>query len=470
MKLHHFVIFCYFGGILVFARESNTGYSTLNEQNSSTSSNQSRNRCNSMNKTEFMDLSIDCKLLIFEELDVENLLKMARLNSHLKSLAIYVFQRKFASKKVIIGSDALFEGIIVGRSHISIDYSFSLKFLATFGHLIKSFEILNSQIPPEHLVSFGMLVNEHCSDTLVEFTMEGEMYVLDGMKKPFESIVNVTFESNENISHNCSVKLNELFPKVQRLNLNLYLGQRKNFDCHFPHLHDVHIGYATCRDDYVQFLTKNPQIRKLSSSYIHLEFLQDIKTLLPQLKSLGFEMKHFQLTEGPKVQFENVKEVLIHAKSEDSTAVEKLSETMEFENLERLSFSFTDKQFGADVVNKIDDKWIDFIGNHKKLKKLNIIRGCIDEAAILKLSSMLNRLIETQIICEEISMRTVSKFIENNTDLIRITLIIVNDGTNSRFEEFNKEFSDEWKINYQNDGRKFESIHMEKIDYDHQST
>lgn len=172
-----------------------------------------------------LDLNDDCQFLVLQRLDFLDLLALAETNHRYKFLASQAAQSVFRNKMVQIclqKPSHYFEpiNITITDDHITIDnFTIAEQVLKNFGHHIQKLELgnhYNTMINETKLIY--QLVNLYCSETL------NEIRLVNSVKNHLNEFTN-TFDAVEFVhvlrQFENERKLNEVFPSVRRLHLEL---------------------------------------------------------------------------------------------------------------------------------------------------------------------------------------------------------------------------------------------------------
>lgn len=417
------------------------------------------------NQTQFMDLNTDCKLLIFKKLELPDLIALSETNTHLLSLAEYIWRCRFAKKSVffpgLFSSFTSNSNVSPNRNYIMIDhFPTSTKLLKNFGHLISSLKISNYYMPKDCAKNIYKLVNFYCSKTLTEFSISNVLAnIFDEFEKPFEKVENVILEGSFDILGNSIHGLNDLFPAMRCLTIGaVNIHNMSWIDIQFNHLERVqaHV-FAHISDtpglvneaEFEKLLKNNPQIRSLNLKYVSPKLLKIVADRLPYLESLELENYNeldISAEESYNFHFEHMKNFSI------KMSLHSMPNNISFGNLE---------VFHTSRFPKPCRRWIEFIENNKSLKKFST--ATIKSADILRLSRADLKLNEIYFECcsEDVEVRNIIDLIENSTELKRIDFKvessqILNEIVNSLKNTFNNV----WTIT------DFQSkVSMERINY-----
>lgn len=308
---------------------------------------------------EFSDLGVDCLFLILEKLDFFSLVTIASVNKAFSALAANVFLRKYANRIIVFQEPCKLNdkySVVTYNDSIFIyDFAVVLSVLRHFGSHIFDLEIQYKLDKNNKLKRIIGLVNQHC-ENLSKFHLE--TYTSDafeGVKKPFESITQIGLIGSLNKIGNDTFSLNEMFPKLRQLNLNvLELDDSDCINTHIPHLDSLNVRFSyqigLNESQIANLILKNPQIRHLHLDYINSSFIDFVSKNLPNLEQL-YIPEIISVDYNGRIHFKNVKTFRL-----GSTGGRLIKVT--FGKLE---------VFHCDVYNF---PWLHFIRFNRNLKKL----------------------------------------------------------------------------------------------------
>lgn len=371
------------------------------------------------NQTELMDVGSDCHYLILEQLEIKALSDMALMNQHFHYLANRIFRRHFSDRRIVVGSSAIQKLFDSRENFLVVEKNYTESFLKAFGPSIKKVLVQPSFIISDEDQAISKLLNEHCWQTLEDFKLESNVYLLKDVQRPFENVKRATFQTIGTSPRNITFKLNQLFPNLQYMDLKCYGASREGFECNFPYLVDLQVGSGFDPSSYTRLITENPQIRKIRSSYADVEFLHNLNQLLPKLEALDIDVPSITVVSNlTNICFENLKEISIR------TGIHKdWFNSVSFKQLESLKIVFDGFHWDSDGV--IQQNWIDLIMSNVNLKKLNVTDGFFDDSGLQKLS-VPSKLTEVNIICSrDVEESTIMKYLDANSELKIFNLKIV---------------------------------------------
>lgn len=361
-------------------------------------------------KVKFTDLNVDCMFLIFGHLEFADLLNMAQLNPQMSMLSTAAFRYKYSHLPIVINDDFTlphksFELLNLGGVKIDTDTlrrDFELLglpkkpktnekptfyitetsiHLKSYDAILKTFKYLRPSNTKLRLVySYDRNVQakilSYFINKLSESLLEVEFVdvkenTLGYIKKPLVNIFKVTFTGNFTNNSTSNLPLNELFPNLRHLSLNMNKGAGFDYyNCHMPHLQHVFFygefypsdeninpEYAVARNAFENMIKKNSQIRSIHLYRTEDVTIRTINTFLPLLESLTIDhVNGLDSVIYGDYRFENITTFAI---GNAYTSPENLH----FPRLQTLRFHF---------IEIFLDKWLQFMNEHNHVSKLHL--------------------------------------------------------------------------------------------------
>lgn len=414
------------------------------------------------NQTELMDVDSDCHYLILENLEIKALSDMALMNQHFHYLANRIFRRNFSDRRVVVGSSSIEKLFDSRENFLVVEKNYTESFLQAFGPSIKKVLLKPSFFVSDEDQAITKLINEHCWQTLEDFALESNVYLLKDIQRPFVNVKSATFQTIGTSPQNITFKLNKLFPNLQYMDLKCYSASREGFECNFPYLVDLQVGSGFDPSSYTRLITENPQIRKIRSPYADVEFLHNLNQLLPKLEALDIHVPSTTVASNfTNICFENLKEISIR------TEIHKeWLNSVSFKQLESLEMSFDGFYRESDGI--IQQSWIDFIMSNVYLKKLNVTDGFFDDSGLQKLT-LPSKLTEVNIICSrDVGESTILKYLDANAELkiFNLKMLSINPTINTdyvaKFDALCKQLNNENQIVHCKCHSNFYEINLER--------
>lgn len=316
-------------------------------------------------KTQFSDLNDDVFYIIFNYLECEDFLNLVQINSTLSDIATNVFRYKYRlhQLKITAGNTFLAARILQqfedGQHQLAIsNIPLAMNVLKSFGSIFQSvkfsYEWLTKNIYVNQMTQY---IGEYCSKSVKQFDLDMRHDLLEKITAPFEAVKELTIRSRVS-SFNNSIRLNDLFPQLRRLNLVSVDASNYSFlNDEFPNL--VHFSFRSCGSDDIpnnknirELILRNPTIRSIEPQVRDTTLLQFINQQLPNLENLTIFNLAFDA-----IQFDSVKNLEIATGNIDSIA--KLS-VPRIESLKMVYRSIH------------SHKWMAFFKNHTQLRRLHI--------------------------------------------------------------------------------------------------
>lgn len=317
------------------------------------------------------DLNTDCLYIIFDQLDVNDLMNIVQINSEFQTIATDVFRRKYSNYEIdILGTkfdryEDAYE-TVNSRRYIRVrDFQISSNIMKFFGKHIRKLAIRNLRgrvyTSSSNWTMANRIINEYGSDTLTQLTLGAISKKLwPQFTMPFKNVEKLDIEIGDDTD---GMKLNLLCPNLKKLRLRLTNEANYDFiDCKLPQLDHLEIIFHRSniwnqREQIIGLIQKNPQIRGVIAQFVATpEFNEVISEYLPNLENLtiGFS-DHL----SKPLHFEYVKHCVLHTIRESS--LRKFS----FPHLESLKISYSLEEL---------EKYNEFFRRHRNLNQLIIGR------------------------------------------------------------------------------------------------
>lgn len=312
--------------------------------------------------------------------------------------------------------------------------------LKYFGPSISRLSVIFNNDPATNRTRFGHLINSFCSDSLNELKVIAyNDDFFDAMQKPFKQATSLSISGVLKQSHR-QFELDELFPAIQRLHLDLEWDSNPIVR-HFPHL--IELDIVTATHNFVELLQMNPQIRKIKCKPLDsTEFLQIVNEHLPSLEQIEIGFSSFKANKGPNIHFEHVKEIKIIDMRSQFT-----SDKLTFNQLEEFNLEL-DSYFDC---REIGDEWIGFMADNRNLTKFTIAKGYVNAESLRQISGILNHLEEASLVCTNgIGVENISTFLDSNKNMKRLNLKYTakypSINSNATLCSFNEALGHAWNI------------------------
>lgn len=420
---------------------------------------------------------MDCVFLIFEQLELPELINVAQVNEEFSTFAASVFFRKYSQLQVVIYESFLLplderellnvvemridtdtiEQVNKGLQNRALKFSKTqivlengdliLKIFKHFGHMIKKFKFMtHSSAQPLQSEFIGKLISKYSSESILDIEFENNAeIVLDHITKPLINVENVTFIE---VNLSCS-RSNELFRNAHRLSLfSLADSDLANFDYHMPNLKHVEMERLSAQHNssaFPDFIVINPHIRSLSLYGASSEFVRSVSVHLPQLETLT--LSTFELQNGD-IQFENVITFAIGLRAGYFTSPKNLH----FPRLQTLHMQYKQKRFV---------EWLDFLREHNHLRQLFLETYEMNDSHFQQLTANLSNLVKMTIIHEKnrhqyqaLTTNAIAEFLRSHDKLQQLN-VLINYPRNSK-DELQEQLKHEWNTKISDQGLSFE--------------
>lgn len=327
--------------------------------------------------------------------------------------------------------------------------------LKYFGKAIQRLSVGNRDaMDDERVAAIHKQVNEYCSETLSSLDLRSIKNVMfEQFDRPFSNLIAFDFSINTDEMGSLE-SLNEMFPKLQKLNIayitvgpaQLNASRFIESDVpHMPHLVELKIRHETLdhldipiiKNQFQQIMEKNPQITRLD--YTHQQRSGFIKVISESLPNLDYLFTWNIAFDIEPVQFDSVKiwKTITHKEP-----VEKLS----FPRLESLEMMYSRDE-------NMHDSWLTFFRNHQNIKQLNCsIHGEGFHVYVAQLPNVeeINIIGFTSFEADEIT-----PIVESSRNLVRLQYktipipLFQSLGPNDEeMATYNEKFGSEWNISY----------------------
>lgn len=260
-------------------------------------------------RTKFTDLVYDVEYLILDHLNLKDLINLAKAIPRSALVANDIFRKNYKDYNVDIHcanpAGSPIKEISSSKRIQLFNFGQVVDILKMFGLHIQRLEIKTSKIISENSAIINEYVNEYASslthldlETIKEDTFEQ-------FTSPFNEVKELAFTTFTKRLRTGPFTLSQLFPKLRRLALLLYMGTNYTFiNTEIPHLEHLRIlatGEAWNQRDQIEgLIRKNPQIRSIEIQSLPVDYTKQINAYLPYLESLTLpdikvdEVIHFQ--------------------------------------------------------------------------------------------------------------------------------------------------------------------------------
>lgn len=356
----------------------------------------------------------DVVLLIFVQLDFDDLIYMSATNSKFNKIAEMVFHQKYSDYEIRIISSVQIEQC--PKFHVSEDWEKFIE-IPESQWIEDVFKYAGKWIHKIAIESDNMYNRSKLTDTIVTYTAESlvelqlnyiECDTFESFTVPFTALEELHFSIDEGAPSANMLPLNQIFPNLRRMSVSLSIDLDNNlFDCKFSQLEhvEVSINYYNAKkqkDDIECLLRKNPQIQSLTTWGYPSDYVITINKLLPKLANLTlYEFGGLKET----VHFENVKNLQMFEKAPNT--LDKIT----FSQLESILMDFND-----------NDEWMIFFKNHRNLNKLDIYR--VTEEQLLEITADLPDLMELKVQTDSymhVDVDTIIQIIQNHKRLMKFS-------------------------------------------------
>lgn len=442
------------------------------------------------NKTNHINLNVDCVILIVEHLEFAELLNVAQVNEQFSSVAAYVFHHKYSHLQLMIQNNFLlpeypnelldavtgmkYDNDAIERGNIHPGYLCRnpsnaketerqiilekvdeiLNTFKHFGHTIKRYASGGYDNRPIQTELIGNLISKYSFESLIDFEIGLDAQkLLDKINKPLINVESLTFRFilNRNYPHfvppiRCP---NEVFPALRRLILDIvfvdwadFNSTLAYFDCHMPHLEHVFMirsQNAIDKSPPTDIFKKNPQIRSVHLLNSETEFIQEVSDLLPHLEILKFSG---YLEVDRTIHFGNVTTFKL--------GIHTSPANLHFPQLETLHLYYT-----SDTLAN----YVSFFNEHTHLRKLHLMYYDITDTEFQHLTANLPNLVELtlenrldRILIKHLDTVIIVKFLTSHANVKQLNVISF---FQHGIDELREQLKHEWNMKINGSGLSF---------------
>lgn len=358
-----------------------------------------------------------------EKLTLVELLKFIKLNPELEPQVKEVLSRRLAVSELEF-QDPYHTGpaeddVLEIYHYILIrHFKTASKVLKNYGHLVREVSLRNMYPSNEKSSLIFNYVNLYCSEALEQiFIGAFRPHSLSEYKKPFNKVTHVTLEGSFSDFGSSVLDFGDMFPAMRHLTLYNIVSPKLGWvERTYPHLEELKVELKEA-DDMTDRLTNaligiliknNPKIQSLNLKNLSWKLLKVAAENLVGLKYLN--LKHYSESDDDdeaKLEFKNVKTLKMKKGSHS------MPKGAAFANIEK---------FVTDARPSNCSRWMEFVSNSKTLKKLTIYRPFSNDEMqrISSIHSQVNKaFLELK---GDVEGENVIKFMENNTELRKLTL------------------------------------------------
>lgn len=388
---------------------------------------------NDRNKTTFIELNGDVLFLIFEQFDFMEILNLVEAIPMISPIGAEIFRKRKYEVEIDFGhsdyprSTKLYNRLIFSNTSI---ISNTLKGL---GRGIQRLKIQNWRSKPVSSNING-LINQYTSDSLAFlqiFNIDENSFV--NFTLPFSELdeLEIVFPNLKGVV-NLTMPLNQLFPKLRRLFMDLH-DDAKFIDCKFSKLEHVAIRFKNVQwnnwNNVRNFVKKNAQIKSAIFWRLPIGSLRTINKYWPNLENLTINLTDIG---NDAVQFKHMK--MLHLINGSAHSLNKLS----FASLESLRMEYSPA---------FSNEWNEFIEKHNNLTHLHAeLRMKAHETDLVELTTKLPNLIEMKITCSvDLQIQSIERILQTHDKLMKFR-IKQELSLSPDNEIFQHSFGNEWHI------------------------
>lgn len=414
-----------------------------------------RNESN-RNKMKITNLNLDCLFIIFEHLNLTDLLNVAEIDDDIHSMAATVFRHRYRHKRIIIqvGDYKYLLNDDDDYDYLAIyDNQMAENVIRKFGSVISRMDMLYFPYNKEVYSRFSRLVAVYCSDSLVDFDFN-ENFHLNHLSRPLKNVERVVYIPtipNGRMEYPPHGKMNTMFPALRRLTMDRPYLDDNFLNCTIPNL--VHLELLETPDHFERspikdLFASNPHIQSFQTRRATQQFLDILMENLPNLT-------HLTLTE---CYMENLTNHFDRVTTLKIVQSKRFESHLTFSNLQELSIEYEKMNLAGlgDFLYR-NPTVIRFTlgireGSNELFEQIASHMGNIVEITLLHLDMIVKKRSVSII-----SADTISNFIKNHDKLQRFHLDWC---TESDKKIFSDRLSDYWHIITYKQCHSFQRIHV----------
>lgn len=409
---------------------------------------------NGIGNTKLNDVFLDVLLIIFDQLELPELIYLGATNKKFHTIAEGVFNKRYrgfrvritntreSSRKEIYKIEKYMKRIEIRGLQLAIDiFKYASKW-------IPKISIDNDKYHKGERKTINQIVNKYGSESLTYLDLDTIANdTFEDFALPFKAVDELHLMVEDSVPSE-SVDLGRFFPNLRRLHVTFATDLNSNLvDSVLPRLEYVNVGSSifhsrnnTLRhQQFETFFAKNKQISSIKFWDIPSDRLKTVNELLPNLQEI--ELSGFNINET--VQFENVKK--LHLPSTKTSAVKYLT----FPKLEFLDADYdsSSEEYSTELRT--------FLQKHQNLSSLELHlsgRRTV-EHELVDFISFLPNLVEFKVFCAQgADTDLIVQIIQNHKNLVKFQFPVddyhsnFNTTKRKQLKQFRKQFENEWKI------------------------
>lgn len=306
--------------------------------------------------------------------------------------------------------------------------------LLSFGDLVRNIMIDFGAINEIEGQQIIQMVSDLCSETLRRLFLEKcHGRILTGLKRPFKDVNFLVLSSSEKKPYEIdeNQKFNQLFPKLDHLDLNLPAESDWPFvTCENPNLTwlDLHNVKDSNVKMVANFLKINSNIQTSKLYWANRNTLKEISENLPKLKTLTIVRlaNYFSYNCDDDIHFESVESLSMVVCGKDTP------ENIHFHQLQKLHLQ---------IDSEFTDKWMHFLNQtSSNVNRIKIYTGKMKNEHLLNIPMALPSLKTVTIEAKsKFKADDVGQFIEKSIQLNTLNMLIEMDQNERNILEKNLE-------------------------------
>lgn len=385
------------------------------------------------------DLNVDVLNLIFDQLDIDDMLNLLIAYPIEMFLAVARYSFWIRYKEFVVHIDYRSDGVRSENKSRRVEISIrdATKMLKYFGNSFEKLTLWDLFDPLSDIIKD---VNKYARDSLIKLSIIcSKPYILNFFTKPFGMLEELSFEYTRSETIEAGpLSLEQVFPKLQKLavifNRDIDLGfiSRK-----FPLLEHFQFVYTYSTGDVEVsgFLKLNPQIKSIDATRLSQMLCDTINEYLPNLESLVVSRPVFEIEHDTSIPSVKHFQISVSYYNLNPESMINLS----FPKLQSLQFDFP---------IATSSTWAEYLRKHSNISHLNILD--VHNYWLVRLMDELPNLKEVTLqhsmaFADSVTPTTIGQIIERHQTLVKLQLM----GFYLHRNELNnlrEEFENDWSI------------------------
>lgn len=442
-----------------------------------------------INQPEFSDLAMEDQLDILKNSTIGDLLELADANKddeEVLKLLVDTYKQKFNGISTKIYKSQWNNNIYLNHKSFTVHkFDEIFKLFTYFGNhiskvvmslfdenqniLVQGYKYIRKiKSPDDEAKEMFKLMNKVLGKTLLDLKItENYTKPFQYVFHPFENVENFTLDSSDwkeaqseiGSLKSDSLGLNEILPKLKRLNINQFTVEDDSLAVPFKELEDlkVRLTYPKAKEanGIDKLIENNQQLKNVSIPLGSISLLKSVAKL-SQLENLDIVIKYLTDFNNEQLNFGSVKRL----KVEGNLNMIGFANNANFDQLEELEIIF-DRNY---LIKRARDgrllvtpnEWIKFIQKNTQLKQLHLDFEQMYELQIVPLTGLFPNLVDASFTTNTvISSEAIVGFIKGSgklnsliirTSLIQFGSVAERKEQKEAFQDLKQQIGSEWNI------------------------